>query len=301
MRSEAAGRTPPAAPAGLRGQAEPLAARLPPLLVEADRLAATVAQGVHGRRRTGVGETFWQYRAFQPGDAASSIDWRQSARSDGLFVREQEWEAAASVWLWPDRSARMAWRSAAFLPSKADRAVVLAIALASLLLRAGERVALLGGASRPQTGRAGLGALVRDLETSEPGSGVPPQVRLPRHARLVLISDLLAGEEALRLRLAPLVEQGICGAILQIADPAEESLPFRGRVLFRDVAEAGERLIGRVEQVQDDYRAIWQAHRAAAADLARGLGWRHAFHSTEHPAEPALLALYGMLAPGSIG
>ena len=301
MRSEAAGRSPPAPPSALRGQAEPLAARLPPLLVEADRLAATVAQGVHGRRRTGVGETFWQYRAFQPGDAASAIDWRQSARSDGLFVREQEWEAAASVWLWPDRSARMAWRSAAFLPSKADRAVVLAIALASLLLRAGERVALLGGASRPQTGRAGLNALVRDLETSAPGDGVPPAVRLPRHARLVLISDLLAGEDALRARLAPLVEQGIGGAVLQIADPAEESLPFRGRVLFQDTGDTAERLIGRVEQVQDDYRAIWRAHRAAAADLARGLGWRHAFHSTEHPAEPALLALYGMLAPGASG
>lgn len=301
MRSEAAGRSPASPPAALRGQAEPLAARLPPLLVEADRLAATVAQGVHGRRRTGVGETFWQYRAFQPGDAAGAIDWRQSARSDGLFVREQEWEAAASVWLWPDRSPRMAWRSAAFLPSKADRAVVLAIALGSLLLRAGERVALLGGASRPQTGRVGLNTLVRDLETSDAGDGVPPAVRLPRHARLVLISDLLAGEEPLRLRLAQLVEQGISGAILQIADPAEESLPFRGRVLFKDVDDAGERLIGRVEQVQNDYRAIWRAHRAAAADLARALGWRHAFHSTEHPAEPALLALFAMLAPGAAG
>src|SRR5512134_1785563 len=141
---------------GLHQQAEALADRLPPLLVAAERVAATVAQGVHGRRRVGTGETFWQFRPYQPGDSTSRIDWRQSARTAQLFLRDQEWEAAESVWLWADRSASMAYQSAASGSTKGERALLLVLALASLLTRAGERIALLGARRRPAGGRVGM-------------------------------------------------------------------------------------------------------------------------------------------------
>src|SRR4051812_38416758 len=147
----------------LRQAAETLSQRLPGLLVEAERVAATVAPGVHGRRRTGMGETFWQFRQYQSGDAASDIDWRQSARSRHLFVREQEWEAAESVWIWCDFSASMGFRSNPGLPPKWERAVLLTLALAALLVRSGERVALLGAGERPATGRFGIETLTRGL------------------------------------------------------------------------------------------------------------------------------------------
>src|SRR4051812_34764592 len=99
-------------------RAEHLASRLPPLLVLAERVAATVAQGVHGRRRVGQGETFWQFRRYQPGDSAEDIDWRQTAKTDRIFVRETEWEASQSVWIWRDASPSMRWRSTNKLPEK---------------------------------------------------------------------------------------------------------------------------------------------------------------------------------------
>ena len=72
---------------------------------------ATLALGVHGRRRSGMGETFWQFRRFRDGDAPNAIDWRKSARSHRLYVRENESEAAGTVWLWFNRSKTMAYRS----------------------------------------------------------------------------------------------------------------------------------------------------------------------------------------------
>ena len=57
-----------AGPADLRKMAEEAAALLPPIMVAADRVAAVVAQGVHGRRRVGQGETFWQFRRYREGD-----------------------------------------------------------------------------------------------------------------------------------------------------------------------------------------------------------------------------------------
>src|SRR6185369_11263876 len=129
--------------ASVQHRAEELAARLPPLLVAAERVAATVAQGVHGRRRVGTGETFWQFRQYQPGDAVQRIDWRESAKSQRVYVRETEWEAAQSVWLWRDASPSMDYASRPDLPTKAARADLLVVALAALLVRGGERVTML--------------------------------------------------------------------------------------------------------------------------------------------------------------
>ena len=113
----------------LRRDAERISGALPPLLAEAQHLAATVVLGEHGRRRAGQGETFWQYRRAIPGDAFSSIDWRRSARSDRLYVRQTEWEAAQTVNLWVDPGQAMTYSGARNRPSKAERAALLAVAL----------------------------------------------------------------------------------------------------------------------------------------------------------------------------
>jgi uncharacterized protein (DUF58 family) len=282
---------------GLRHQAEQLADRLPPLLVAAERVASTVAQGVHGRRRVGIGETFWQFRPYQQGDSSSRIDWRQSARATQLFLRDQEWEAAESVWLWADLSASMAWRSAPALPTKQDRAFLLVLALASLLTRGGERVAWLGEQRRPLSGRAGMASLCEGLVgQSSSGVSLPPAQALPRHARLVLVGDFFVPLDSLRERLRGFVGRGVRGHLMQVMDPAEWSLPFAGRVLFEDLEGDGNALISNVDGVRDRYRERLHAHLAGLRDLCRSLAWTFATHASDHPTEPSLLALYTTLS-----
>ncbi len=141
----------------LRSRAERLGESLPALLAAAEHLAATLMLGEHGRRRAGQGDEFWQYRAAHAGDTARMIDWRRSARSDAHFVREREWQAAQSVTLWVDGARSMAFTGAVERAPKSDRARLLALALAVLLLRGGERVGLAG--LPPKPGRAQLLAL----------------------------------------------------------------------------------------------------------------------------------------------
>jgi uncharacterized protein (DUF58 family) len=280
-----------------RQRAEQLADRLPPLLVAAERVAATVAQGVHGRRRVGTGETFWQFRPYQPGDSTSRIDWRQSARTAQMFLRDQEWEAAESVWLWADRSASMAYQSAASRSSKGDRALLLLLSLAALLTRAGERIALLGERRRPTGGRLGMATLCEDLlarAAAEPS--LAPVQSLPRYARIVLISDFFTPLDELRSRLRGFVAMGVRGHLLQVLDPAEPDLPFAGRVRFEGMEQDGIALIGNVDGVRRRYQVRLEAHRLGLRDLARSLGWTFGYHVCDQPAEPALLALYTALS-----
>ena len=284
-----------------REGAERLAARLPGLLVETDRVAATVAQGVHGRRRAGVGETFWQFRAYQQGDDARDIDWWQWAQLRELYVREQEWEAALSVWLWCDLSPSMRFRSDRRLPPKAERTIVLTMALASLLVRGGERVAILGSGERPRPGRFGFARLAAGLgDAYLRGEALPPVAQLPRAARLVLISDFLEPIEALRARLGGFASAGVEGCVLQVNDPAEEQLPYNGRVLFEGLEQEGRALIRNVARVRDRYADRFKAQREELARLCGRQGWRFATHRTDRPPESGLLTLYQMLAPKAV-
>lgn len=285
----------------LRAEAETLGQRLPSLMVEADRVAATVVQGVHGRRRTGQGDSFWQYRPYQAGDAATDVDWRQSARSRQLFVREQEWEAAESVWIWCDLSRSMAWRSDRTAPLKWERAVLLGLALAAMLVRGGERVALLGSGMRPATGRLGIERLARALEAASTApQALPPPERLPRLARLVLISDFLHPLPTLEARFREWDALGARASLLVVRDAAEETLPYDGRVQFEGLEAEGGALIDNVGGIRARYHDVIRAHRDALAAAATRRGWRFAAHRTDKPAEMAVLSLVAMLAPRTV-
>ncbi|HYH19773.1 MAG TPA: DUF58 domain-containing protein [Azospirillum sp.] len=289
----------------LRAQqrAETLAARLPPLLVAAERVASTVAQGVHGRRRVGLGETFWQFRRYQPGDAPSMIDWRQSGKTQPVFVRENEWEAAQSVWLWRDRSSSMDYRSVPELPTKRDRADLLLLALTVLLIRGGERVALLNSGVRPDHGKNALNrvaTLMTDPRATPVGDGLPRVEPLPRHAQVVLFGDLLSPLPEIHATVAGLTGRGVRGHLLQVLDPAEETLPFDGRVEFEGMEGEDELLVPRVEAVRTAYLERLRAHQDGLAALARAAGWTFAVHRTDRPPQTALLSLWGALAQETV-
>lgn len=279
-------------------RAEALAARLPPLLVAAERVAATVAQGVHGRRVVGQGESFWQFRPFLAGDAVSRIDWRQSARTDRTYIREMEWEAAQTVCLWRDGSASMRWRSRAASVDKIARAELLTLALAALLLRGGERVRLVGSGLRPLAGRPALeilaAALARDAGTP---AGLPDDFAQPRHARAVLMGDFLGPLPDIQAMIGRFAAIPLRGHLLQILDPAEEALPYAGRVRFQGLEDEGDALIARVEGVRGAYAARLAAQQDGLRAACRAAGWSFAVHRTDASPEAALLALYTALAP----
>ena len=285
-------------------KAEALGQTLPPLLLSAERVATTVAQGVHGRRRTGRGDSFWQYRPFAEGDSADRIDWRQSGRSDRLFVRETEWEAAQTAYLWVADGAAMRWHSPGAV-AKRERAVLLALALAALLLRGGEYVRLLGAAAHPASGRAALPAIAALLDQAEVREQpLPPRLSIPRHAHVILIGDFLEPLDRVQAAVTGFAALPVTGHMLQILDPAEAELPFRGRVRFQGLGAAGlgggpqaaSIVVPKVENIRTAYQQRLQAQIAGLGAIAGAAGWKAGLHRTDHAPNAALLALYEALA-----
>jgi len=276
-----------------------IAGRLPPLLIAAERIAATVVQGVHGRRRVGAGEVFWQHRPYYPGDELRRLDWRQSAKSDKIYLRQMEWSAAQTVYLWCDLSPSMDYASAKDLPTKAERSAVLLLALADVLSRAGERVALLGDPEPPLSGRTVAERLADRLlhgPQNRRDQSLPPPALLPAHAHAVLIGDFFSPASEFRDVIERFAARDIRGHLLQVLDPAEVAMPFLGRVRFRGLEREGELLMSRVETVRDAYLNKLAQHQDELRALARHAGWSFSTHTTDAPGAPALLALYQWLA-----
>jgi uncharacterized protein (DUF58 family) len=277
-----------------RRDAATLAARLPSLVVAARQVAQSVMHGVHGRRRAGPGETFWQFRPFLSGESAGAIDWRRSARDDRAYVREREWEAAHTVWVWIDRSPSMAFVSELAQASKIERAAVLGLAAADLLVRGGERVGLLG-LTRPLATRGVIErfaeAIALDERLTAVRSPLPPRVALAARSKIVLISDFLNDEAAIRSMIDGLSAQGAQGQALMIADPIEETFPFEGHTEFIGADGASRLRAPRAQSLRTAYLARLARHREAVRGACAARGWGFALHRTDRPAAQALLAL----------
>ncbi len=221
------------------------------------------------------------------------------ASSDNLYVREREWEAAHTVWLWSDMSRSMNFKSSLSRVTKRERAVVLMLAAAELLVRGGERVGLMGftrptGSRKAATKLAEM--LVANAETPLMTKSRPPKVQLNRHSDALLFGDFLAPIEAIRERVEMLAGGGASGHIVQVLDPAEESLPYEGRTEFRSSSGRERFVADRAESLRDAYQKRMRDHRMEIADIAKRLGWSFMVHHTDRPASEPLLSLVMRMA-----
>jgi len=277
------------------GEGRTLAATMPRFILEARRVAATVIHGLHGRRRAGPGENFWQYRRFISGEPASRVDWRRSARDDHLYVREQEWEAAHTVWIWPDRSPSMVFASPLVRDTKLYRTLVVTLALAEVLVDGGERVGI-PGLTRPTGSRNIIERMAqaivhdRDERPSLPANFAPSPL-----AEVVLLSDLWSEIGDVRRTISQLSSSGARGHVVQIVDPAEETFPYWGRIEFVEPEGGGRITAGRAETWRQDYTARVARHRAEIRSETDRLGWSFTIHRTDRPASELLLALHARI------
>ncbi len=178
------------------GESRSLAANMPRLVLEARRISATVIHGLHGRRRAGAGESFWQYRRFASGEPAQNVDWRRSARDDHLYVREQELGsrahrvAVARPFALDGRSSR---RSRA--DTKLERALIVGVcASPNCWSRAANASAFPGlmRRRRVEPQHRSTRWRRRCCTTMASGSSLPPSFVPSARSEIVILSDLWA-------------------------------------------------------------------------------------------------------------
>lgn len=283
--------TVPVATSDALARARLRASLVPDLLVEARRIVNTVIAGWHGRRKKGIGENFWQFRPYVEGEAIAAIDWRRSARDDHTYVRDREWEAAHTVWLWADPSPSMLFKSVQAQVSKESRAMVLILAFAELLSRSGERIAW-PGLTDPITTRNGAERLASHISHAAQLPARPDLAMIRRFSDIIIASDFLDPVEETTAWLDVLSRHGVRAHLIEVCDPAEESFPYAGRTEFSD-PETGDKLTaGRAETLGSDYRRLYLARREELAAWCKRLGWSYTVNHTDRQASETLVRVH---------
>ncbi|MBU2963758.1 DUF58 domain-containing protein [Citreicella sp. C3M06] len=283
----------------LRRDAQIEASRFPALLARAEQLAGTVLLGEHGRRRSGMGDDFWQYRPLRSGDSLRSVDWRRSARGDEQFVREREWQIAQSVQLWVDPGASMRFSSSKDLPQKGDRARLIALAASILLIRGGERVGFTGWSLPPRNGDVQVLRLAEALsEDTAEDYALPEHRGIIPHSRAMFVSDFLGDLDTVELALTKAADRGVRGVLLQVLDPTEESFPFKGRTIFESVGGSLAHETLKAGDLRERYLERLIERKARLDHLSRLTGWQYLCHHTDDSAQNALLWVWRAMDGG---
>ncbi|MBL4667240.1 MAG: DUF58 domain-containing protein [Sneathiella sp.] len=279
---------------------ERLAETLPALFLRAEQLANTVSAGIHGRHKSGVGEDFWQFQLYTQGESTHKIDWRQSAKRQDLQIRQHELETNESVWFWLDKNVSMSCCSHLSDVSKREQVQTLYLALALLLNKGYEDYTLLESGEAAGHGTPHIHHFAKILLQGNPSffTDVLKEGNIPQKSRLILASDFLMPLDELRAHLKAASAYGLGGTLLHVADPAEVSLPFSGRVQFTDLTGTSRLTIGHVEKIRPDYHNLFSQHKSAVEQLAREYGWSYVFHKTDDNTAAMLATLYHRLSGG---
>jgi len=291
----------PVSPSLLEGQARQCAKKMNDFILQARQLAAGVVSGGHGRRLAGSGDSFWQFRPYIQGLPVRHIDWRRSARGSTLYVRDREWEIAQTVFLCPDLSASMLYKSRFAPHSKETSALILTMALAELLTQTGEIIAV-PGLLEPTSRRDGAYHVARALALSDQDESRQHDFsRIRRAAHVIILSDFLEDFDLIHQRLRHLSERAGQIHLIEIADPAEETFPYQGHILFADPENGQEFHAPRAQNFSEDYKRLYLARRAALRDLSRRHGWHFVLHLTDQPLVRVLHHLYLSLSATGAG
>lgn len=232
---------------GLLAKVEPLAARK--FVIAIRRLADDLTYGLDGSRFLGSGIDYVQSRAYLPGDPIKSIDWRVTARSGKVHVKEYEAPRRIPAWFVLDTSASMVVSSTA--RSKYELALHTAGGLALACLDRTSPVGVIGAGSRDVRIEPSLAkdqVLQWLLRLRRHSFDEPTQLArrlaelrptLTSRSLVFVCSDL---HEERAIHAIALLAQRHEVAVLQFQDPAEVTLRGSGFLRAQE-AETGRQFV----------------------------------------------------------
>ena len=270
-------------------KAQDLSASFERLLARHQTVSSLSAYGLHNRKRSGLGERFWQYRAYETGEDASKIDWRRSARGDQLYVKEKELESLRDYNIWIDCASSMKFLSTLGQEDKLTRAIIIGLAIADLILRSGDRVGLLGS-SAPSSSHVALKQIAHQLEehiVSNFNSSIPLLARPSKRSKIIIISDFLNNSANLKDTLNYYSNFEISGLIIMINDPCEVAFPFSGETQFFNTENNQHYYAGEAQHIAKQYHRVFEKHKLHTQKIAIENRFQYYHHITNQSVDEA--------------
>lgn len=277
---------------------------LPDLLLRADKLANILHTGSHGRKKSGLGERFWQFRGYHHGDDIKRIDWRQSAKSDALYIRQSEWEAAQTALFWLDTRKSMFVKSKPSLFSKYEAACLIASTLALATIKAGENIFNLNAPEVPanHTAKTCHQHARYWLSAEESKDIVLPHLTIPKSLKngcAIILSDGWDDLNEIGHMLKNLRQKCDKVLFIQIHDPIELNLDLSGAIEFEDFSKTDTSLFQNVTDIRSAYKDRVREHLNAFAKMCHTLNVNHIHACTDRDITKTLEQAWRILSEAS--
>ncbi|PCJ97506.1 MAG: DUF58 domain-containing protein [Zetaproteobacteria bacterium] len=268
----------------LRREAEHHVSDLPALIMRAEKISADVTHGIHAQRKSGLGEKFWQFREYQSTDRPQDIDWRQSAKTDHVLIKQKEWQTTQKTYFWCASGASMAFTSDPKRHTKQEAAQIITLSIALLLRQSEEQIGTFGdiktGHSENKIQK--IGQLLLQQASTESPLPDTTHFALPHHASFIGTGDFLCPIEDITRCMHSISANAQNGIIVQILDPAELNLNYKGRIRFRGVHNDELELINNVSSIRDDYIQRINNHIDQVKLLCHEQNWSYILHNTNN-------------------
>ena len=266
----------------LRKAAEESVSTLPALIMKAEKIASNTLHGSHGQRKAGSGEKFWQFREYQETDRPQDIDWRQSAKTDQVFIKQKEWQTPQKTYFWCAGGASMNFTSNTDHPTKMEAAQILCLALALLLYRSEEHIGFFGNAKTGHSERK-IEVIAHALLARANHNIDLPNTQnfiLPSRASFIGCGDFLSPLNDIKDTMSQIASVAQNGILIQVLDPAELNLNFEGRVEFISADESQKELINNVSAVKEAYAERINNHIQSIKQFCHENNWTYILHQT---------------------
>ncbi|MBB6170132.1 uncharacterized protein (DUF58 family) [Nocardiopsis mwathae] len=210
--------------------------------------------GQHSTLVRGQGSEFDSLREYVPGDDVRSIDWRATARRDGVVVRTWRPERDRKILLVLDTSRTSAGRVGD--TPRLDHAMDAALLLAALAAKAGDRVELLAydRRVRAQVRSRGRGSMVPSIVQAM----APLEPELVESDPTGMVSTILGGQSRTR-QLVVLLTDLNATAMEEGLLPRLPALTARHLLL---VAAVGDPRVTEMAAARGDARSVYEAAAA---------------------------------------
>jgi uncharacterized protein (DUF58 family) len=256
--------------------------------------------GLHKSPHRGFSVEFTDYRHYYQGDDTRHIDWKLYGRSNKLYIKQYEDETNSRCMILLDTSASMSYASGEL--SKLDYARTLAAAMAYFVMRQKDAVGLMTFSDKvnyilPAQYRQGhLMQVLRTLSQVQAGQAtdtVRPLRNLAANLRsrsfVVLISDLLEGEEQSIKLLQQMRAMGHEVIVFHLMDDAELNFPFQEISEFVD-AESDARLLTVPGAIRGEYMDAVAEYTDFCRKQCQSHGVDYCLLNTREPLDRALAA-----------
>lgn len=288
----------------LRGRAEDAIMSLPALMLKSEKIADNILHGEHGKRKSGTGDEFWQFREYHNTDRPEDIDWRQSAKGDQVFTKQTEWHVTRKIFFWCAGGETMNFSSDKTILKKQESAQILCLSLALLLRKNHEQIGIYG---QRRTGRSekAVENIAQHLFARNTTNEVLPETTAlthPQHAIFIGVGDFLSPIEDIERHFAELSKQTQNALIIQTIDPAELELSYTGRVRFNEANTyaANSEVINNVKSIREAYKQRISAHIASVKSLCAENNWHYVFHRTNEDITDTLKAIWETVDIGGV-